>query len=285
MNRIGLVGANGFIGSSARAYLHPAKFEIKPIYRPDLVSSNLDFHKLISGLDQIIWSASSTNPSIAESQPNLVEEELEDWLRFLNRLSILRQPNPRLIFISSGGCVYSGSKKSFKEEDEAKGVNAYGELKSKMENVLLESGLQYSIVRASNIYGPNQPIGRGQGVIAEWINQARLGLPIHLYGETSIRRDFLYITDFLDALSRISDHHQNVTVNIGSGKSESLASVIEAISEFSPLAIRIFKLPDRGYDRPSYNLDTTLAKNTIDWKPQVDLRSGIRKCFLSERNS
>jgi UDP-glucose 4-epimerase len=282
MHNLGLVGANGFIGTSLKSSSIFSEYDIQSFGRKDLITSDLNFQDMVPKLDSIIWAASLTNPSIAEVRPDLVDLELEHWQYFLEKLSTLKSAIPKLLFISSGGCVYSGDKSYFEERDEAYGSNAYGRLKSRMEQALIDSGLRHSIIRAANIYGPNQPTGRGQGVVAEWVNAAKFGSPINLYGDSQVHRDFLYITDFLESLKLVLESEVCHTVNVGSGKSESLATVINALQTHSQIPLNISYFPARGYDRRSYRLDISLANNCFGWTPRISLDRGIAKCFSSD---
>jgi UDP-glucose 4-epimerase len=279
MNKIGLVGANGFIGSAIRSSPLFSDSEIYSFGRTNRVTGDLDSINLMSNFNQVIWTASLTNPSIAESRDDLVQLEYQNWVNFLEKLSSMPSPIPRIIFISSGGCVYSGSKTRFKEADLAEGTNEYGRLKLRMEKALSESDLSYTIIRAANIYGPDQPTGRGQGVIAEWVNAAKTGKPIQVFGSAQVQRDFLYLSDFLDSIRKILRSNHNRIVNIGSGKCESLSSIIEALKIYSPIPIEVTFSPARGFDRLSYGLDIDLAEREYGWHPRISLQEGVAKCF------
>lgn len=279
MNNMGLVGAFGFIGTSIKSSKVFKDFNIHPYGRQNPITSEKDFYGKISKLDSIIWAASLTNPLIAETRLDLVKLELENWKKLIDSLASSSLPIPKMVFISSGGCVYSGSKSSFVESDAARGSNAYGRLKSRMEQTLIESGIPHSIIRAANVYGPNQPTGRGQGVVAEWVNASKLGLPIKVFGDTSALRDFIYISDFLNAIKLVIKSDHCLTINIGSGKSESLATLIKALQKHSPNPLDISYHSSRGFDRHAYQLDISLANKYYGWSPKVNLENGISKCF------
>lgn len=280
MNKIGLVGANGFIGRSIKASSVFSDCEIHSFGRSNPVTGESASLNMMSSFDHIIWTASLTNPLIAESRDDLVQLEFENWVNFLGKLSASPSPTPKILFMSSGGCVYSGSKTRFREGDVAEGTNEYGRLKLRMEKALSDSGLSYSIIRAANIYGPNQPTGRGQGVIAEWVSAAKIGKPIQLFGSAEVQRDFLYVSDFLDSIRRILQSESNGIVNIGSGRCESLSSIIDALMAHSPVPIKTTFFPARGFDRLSYSLDIDLAQQQFGWSPQVSIQEGVAKCFL-----
>jgi nucleoside-diphosphate-sugar epimerase len=137
---------------------------------------------------------------------DLVELELNEWKIFLKSCGSYLQSNQSIIFLSSGGCIYTAGAQSFSEEDEAFGANQYGRLKIAMENELIKSGLPNSILRVANVYGPNQPYGRGQGVIAEWIHSIQNSKEIRVYGELNSFRDYLFIEDLCFAIQLVIEH-------------------------------------------------------------------------------
>ena len=280
MARVGVVGHKGFIGTILSQTLKSRNHEVIGIGKDNYSHFLNNQLESLTELDDIVWCASLTNPSTAKIRPDLVEKELYDWTSFLSRLSKFVKVSPRIIFISSGGCVYSEEGPCFSELDVARGNNEYGRLKSSMEFELESRNNNYVILRASNIYGPGQSTGRGQGVIAEWIEKAMCNMPITLFGDMNKKRDYLYVDDFVRAVDKIisSNQKENLVLNIGSGRSHSLEEVMMFIQKASEIDFKIHHEEARSFDRPSYWLDVTLAKQKLGWSPSIDLEEGIAKC-------
>jgi UDP-glucose 4-epimerase len=278
MANIGIVGSGGFLGSSLTLNLAIHGHEIIGFSR-DSVITHPDTLKVIKNLDYVVWSASRTNPSVAENQPQLVSVEIEEWQEFLQAILALGPPKLKIIFFSSGGCVYSGDGPVFREADASNGINLYGSMKSSMENALKVSSIPYTILRIANIYGPNQPTGRGQGVIAEWVARANQNLPLLVYGDLNSARDFLFISDFLEAIQLVLTLEGNHVINLGSGVDTKLDTVLNALTTNSQNELAVTHLDSRKFDRSSYRLDISLAKELLNWTPKINIEKGIKICL------
>lgn len=278
MANIGIVGSGGFLGSSLKLNLAGQGHEIIGFSR-DSVLTHPDSLKVIKDLDYVVWSASRTNPSVAENQPELVSIEIEEWQDFLQAIQAVASPKLKIIFFSSGGCVYSGDGPVFREADASDGINLYGSMKSSMENALKTSSIPYTILRVANIYGPNQPTGRGQGVIAEWVARVNQNLPLLVYGDLNTARDFLFISDFLEAIQLVLKLQGNHVINLGSGVDTKLDTVLNALTTNSQNELAVTHLDSRKFDRSSYRLDISLAKELLNWSPKINIEKGIRICL------
>jgi UDP-glucose 4-epimerase len=278
---IGIVGSNGFIGRAVGKYFASLGFDLHMIDREIFKSiiSEPQYNE-IDYFDYVIWLASSVNPQTAEQREDLIRRDLQELRDFIERLSgSPGKTTTTIIFISSGGCVYSGNETPFTEESIARGSNNYGTYKLAAENLVEDSKIPFAIVRASNIYGPNQPVGRGQGVIAEWIESAKNSTPLKVFGSLDNSRDFLFIDDFNDALGSIIRNNFTGTINVGSGEPTSLRSVLECIKSESKAEVTLENYPNRGIDRQEYFLDISKAKLRLHWEPKIPLALGINAAF------
>ena len=74
-------------------------------------------------------------------------------------------------------------------------------------------GLEYSIARFYNVYGPNQLLEGGYTtLIGRWVNNLQKGLPCEIFGDGEQRRDFTHVSDIVDALIKIME--QQATIRI-----------------------------------------------------------------------
>jgi UDP-glucose 4-epimerase len=278
-NSIGIIGANGFLGRSMSSHFSLKDCELDLIDRDKFNKILVDsMYESIAQNDYLFWLATSVNPMTAQSNISLMEKDLHDFEKFLLGLRQSRRETPiAVVLASSGGCVYSGSDSPFSEESEALGSNAYGRFKRAQEKILESSGIPNVIVRASNVYGPGQPIGKGQGVIAEWIEAKTRFETVKLYGDISATRDFLYIDDFLGAIEKIMAQKILGTINIGSGIPTSLGDVLKCIDSLTDTPLQVDYLVQRDVDRKDYSLNISKAKNILGWTPKISLAEGIKR--------
>jgi UDP-glucose 4-epimerase len=145
-----------------------------------------------------------------------------------------------------------------------------------MELALEKSGLHYSILRISNVYGPNQPIGRGQGVIAEWIDAITHGREICVFGQLDSTRDYIYIDDVSEAILALSESSLNGIYNVGSGRSHSLRDVITILTDLAKEELRVDYRASRPTDRRNFSLEISKILRVSSWAPKYSLDLGIK---------
>jgi UDP-glucose 4-epimerase len=187
----------------------------------------------------------------------------------------------KIIFLSSGGTVYG--KANFLPITESHLTNpccSYGIHKLTIEKYLALFfqlyGLDYTILRASNPYGPHQNIGRNQGLIATTINRIQNGLPLEVWGDGSVIRDYLHVQDLVSAGIRVLNYEgPHKIFNISSGKGRSINEVIQIISKQMGKKAKIIHLAERGFDVESNILSNELAKNELGWMPLMSIEEYI----------
>lgn len=154
LGEITMVGAAGFLGRSVVTALkqstrpHVAFTRNNPVVTGNKLSSDA------GDVDAIVWLASSINPSVAESNPELVAQDL----RVLKTTLAAIQAGPvgtRFVLVRSGGSVYGEKRKPpSQESDPAQPVSAYGKAKLAMEQLVLDSLPNATVLRIANAYGP-----------------------------------------------------------------------------------------------------------------------------------
>ena len=277
-----VLGSQGFIGSNLVSGIIKRGFKIVEFTSANPLFTQkghltFDLHEA----SDIFWFSTKINPIVASRNQKLIEEELQHFKSALKSLYQANE-NHRVIFPSSGGTVYGANNFPCSESDRIEPVNQYGHYKFAMEEILRVSRLPHTVLRISNVFGPNQPTGRGQGVISEWMHSIMNGSTLKLYGTDEISRDFIYIDDLVAALSMCISRAQLAnTYNIGSGVSSTLRQVLQILREVTNTNFQVEIVPKRAIDRMSIDLDISRAIVDLDWRPELSLRQGIEKSWNS----
>lgn len=275
MNQYALVGSKGFIGNALASAMTARRLSLVQVESRGQLENLMAIPESFQNVDKVLWVASKVNPVSAEMNPELCDQELDVFSRFVSFLSSKGKSSVHLVFVSSAGCVYSGKESIFLETSEATGINAYGRLKYQMENILRNSKLSHSVLRVSNVYGPNQPIGRGQGVIAEWISSINQRREVRVYGQLNSTRDYIFIDDLLEAIIAVAENAVNQIFNIGSGTSSSLQDVISTLNSLTRLSFDVNYESPRPTDRGYFALDNSKILRMTNWYPRYSLERGI----------
>ncbi len=137
-------------------------------------------------------------------------------------------------------------------------------------------GLQASVARFYNVYGPHQLMEGGYTtLIGKWINNIQKGLPCEIYGDGFKRRDFTHVEDIVDALIKIMDLKiYNKIFELGRGKNHSILDVAKMFN-IKP----IFK-KDKPGEAFETLADISLAKNELKWNPKINLNDYLKNLKL-----
>lgn len=86
-------------------------------------------------------------------------------------------------------------------------------------------GVKFIILRLYNVFGPGE-----HGVIGNFLDAKRKGLPLEIYGGQQ-RRDFVHVDTVVDYIKSSIEEDVIVTIDIGSGTSLSIQEIADMISD------------------------------------------------------
>lgn len=212
---------------------------------------------------------------------------------FLNVLAAAMKNNTKkIISVSSGGAVYGEAcEYPTTENQPVQPLSPYAISKSVCENYLdfynKQYGLDYTILRYSNVYGPRQ-IPQGEaGVVAIFIENLLNSRPcaINAYKDEprGMIRDYCFVKDItranLLALKKGSRQAINIGTNIETHTSELFDIIYGAVRAMVPGLPAGLSRPQRmearagDLKRSCLNIDK--ARKTLGWEPAVGLEEGI----------
>jgi len=190
-----------------------------------------------------------------------------------------------IVFVSSGGTVY-GKPQSLplREDHPTEPRVSYGIVKLAIEKYLRlythQHGIAHRILRLSNPYGPRQDPRGAQGAAAVFLGKAHRGETITIWGDGSVVRDYLYVTDAIEGVVQAAESGSgSSTYNIGSGTGVSLNELVEAIRAVAGREVRVEHVPGRPFDVPANVLDVSRARRDLGWEPRVSLQEGLSRTW------
>ena len=297
MNRVVVVGAAGFIGRALMLKLKSLRIPAIGIVRRPPESAfpfefleihdyqSADFQKLLQPDTTVVLAAGGAKPG--DSQSSSFLELKENFVPMLGILDATKRcENLHFVFISSAGTVYGNQECSLSESSQLLPNSYHGAAKIAAESFLHAHCHLFShratVLRMSNVYGPEQPLKGNFGFVRKLLSRVSNGEEIEVWGDGQIRRDFLYIDDAVSAIVSSIQHSPAVyqNYNVARGISDSLRDVIDAAAIVSGLDIKTCYLTQRRIDALSVEFDVSMIKDQLGWAAEVNLIEGVKRTWV-----
>jgi UDP-glucose 4-epimerase len=245
-------------------------------------SSTHDLGEAVRSMDAVVHLVSTTLPKNSNDDPVYdVQSNVVSTLHMLNAMVVANVP--RIVFISSGGTVYGNPL--YLPVDElhpTDPVVSYGITKLTVEKYLhmytRMHGLQAVSLRVANPYGERQRVETAQGAVGVFLHHALKGIPISIWGDGSITRDYLHVSDVAEAFARALHYKGNQRVfNVSSGVGTSLNDLLSLLETLLDRPIVRNYLPGRPFDVPASVLSNKLACTELQWLPAISMEAGLAR--------
>lgn len=238
----------------------------------------------VEGVEVVFHFVNTTIPKTSNDDPIFdVRSNLIDTLRFLE--SCVDAGVRKVVFASSGGTVYGQPHAvPIAEGHPTEPITSYGIVKLAVEKylALFEHlyGLDYTALRISNPYGPYQNPGGQQGVVPVFLHRLRAGQPVTIWGDGSVVRDYLYVSDLVEALKLAARAGTRQKVlNVGSGRGTSLNELVAIIARVTGERPEVEYVAGRSLDVPANVLDVARVRDELGWRPRTGLDEGIDRTW------
>ena len=188
-----------------------------------------------------------------------------------------------LIHCSSSEACGSAEKFPMNEEHPLKPTTPYAASKAAGDLLALSYvntfGVDISIVRPFNNYGPRQNEGSYAGIIPVTIKNIVDGKQPVIYGTGKQTRDYIYVKDTVEGFIKVyaSKATRGRVLNIATGKEITILEIITAIIREMDYIREIVYEPWRAADVMRHMGDIRLAKEMVDFEPRVSFEEGIRE--------
>jgi UDP-glucose 4-epimerase len=286
INRVLVTGSKGFIGkhlckslreNGARVVTHGNEQNMLDV-------TNLEELLAIDEVEALVHLAAKT--SIIDSKKNPYETYFTNILGTLNLLEFARIRKIRkFIYVST----YVYGQPQYLPIDEKHALNPHSPYNSS--KLLAEELCQYYshnfgidtvTLRPFYVYGPDS---RDRSFIPSIIRQIKKNTMVELSGE-QIRRDFLYVTDFVNLLQIILGEFPNGynIYNVGYGTSYSLKEVAQSLAKLLDTKITIQSSKTTETDITDMMADISKVSKTFKWRPTVDIDKGLRLIVQESSN-
>ena len=294
-----ILGGNGFLGShladlllakgqSVRVYGHSRNNQTKQQNGIEYIEGDFGekskIKSSLQNIDIVYHLISTTNPSSSNRNP--VHDSLTNVTNTIQLLEECVNASVRkIIFPSSGGAIYGVPFQSpMSEAHPTEPISSYAISKLSIEKYLhlfnCQYGLDHAILRIANPYGPLQDPAKNLGAITVFLSRILKRLPVQIWGDGEIVRDFVYVSDVIQAFFLAQKPNLEAKIfNIGSGRGLSLNQLIVEIRKIVQVEVQVEYLAGRGADVPRSVLCINRAKTFLEWAPCIELDDGIARTW------
>ncbi|MEQ9619033.1 MAG: SDR family oxidoreductase [Deltaproteobacteria bacterium] len=160
--------------------------------------------------------------------------------------------------------------------------SCYDEGKRCAETLFFDYNRQHRIdirvARIFNTYGPRMHPRDGR-VVSNFIVQALIGDPITIYGDGLQTRSFCYVDDLVNGIIGLMNLPGRFTgpVNLGNPVEKTIIELAKTIIDLTGSRSKLVFKPLPTDDPVRRKPDIKLANKKLDWAPEVDLETGLRK--------
>jgi UDP-glucose 4-epimerase len=245
-----------------------------------------DVARAVAGRDYVFHFVSTTTPASAENDPTL--DLRTNVAASVELFALCADAGVQTVyFASTGGAIYGEHPTQLlTEETLPQPVSPYAIGKLTIEHYLRyfrrKNDLRSVSLRISNPYGPRQRINTVQGVIPIFLRRMSAGLPLNIYGDGSMVRDFLYVTDVARMVAdTVGCSTEHPVYNVGSGIGVSINEVVDILSEVTGIdpVLQHSEVPPTFVDHVV--LDPSRYRGEFGDTALVTLREGCARTWRS----
>ncbi|MDQ7823166.1 MAG: SDR family oxidoreductase [Candidatus Eremiobacteraeota bacterium] len=188
----------------------------------------------------------------------------------------------KIVYSSTGGAIYGEPRYlPADEKHPIRPMAGYGVSKYALEHYIeLFSdlyGIDYTILRYANVYGPRQdPLGEA-GVIAIFTGKMLEGKSPVIFGNGEQTRDFVYVSDVVKANVIALEKGSRDIFNIGTGEETSVNTVFNELRKVLGSSGEATYQAARPGEVFRVYLDNRKALERLGWKPEVGLYEGLKR--------
>tara|TARA_Y100000589_G_scaffold326329_1_gene365889 strand:+ start:357 stop:1277 length:921 start_codon:yes stop_codon:yes gene_type:complete len=218
-------------------------------------------------------------------QANPIKTSKISFLGTYNMIGLAKRVGARFLMASTSE-VYGNPEVQPQTEEYKGSVNTFGiracyeEGKRIAETLCYDfnriHGVEIRIARIFNTYGPRMCTNDGR-VVSNFIMQALRNEPLTIYGKGTQTRSFCYINDLIDGILKLMNSNFSKPINIGNPQEYTIIKLAGIIQEKLNVDLKYEFRPLPKDDPTQRKPCIKLAKQELNWEPNIDLMQGLQK--------
>jgi len=134
----------------------------------------------------------------------------------------------------------------------------------------------YVSLRYANVYGPRQNARGEANVVATFCLKLLAAEQPVINGDGKQTRDFVHVTDVVNANLLALDSQVGGHFNVGTGRQVDINQVFRVIAACLRISAREVHGPPRPGDQRTSALDSSLIAEKLGWRPQITIEDGLQ---------
>ena len=267
-----ITGSGGFLGMPLTKELRAAGYQVTALSHTDGDICSVDLTRLRP--EYLVHLAGNNFVPLSWVKPQEIYRT--NTLGTLHALETCRQL--QIPFLLNSCYVYGKPDRNpVNEAQPVRAHNPYVLSKVAAEQLAMfyaeHHQVPVTIIRPFNSYGP----GQAANFVIPHILSQLLDPGCEAVEVMSLkpRRDFLYITDFVDAVFRLIDRGKTGIYNLGTGVSHSVGAVAECAMEVLGIRKPLRDAENHANVAEEVRADPAAVCKAVDWKPLVPLPEGL----------
>jgi len=242
-----------------------------------------EFIHVSGDLDWVIHLASLASPVFYKEKP--IKTLKVGALGTHKTLGLAKEKDASYLFASTSE-VYGDPEVNPQPEDYRGNVDPYGprscyDESKRYGEALIRAyrdrhDIDVRIARIFNTYGPRMRSDDGR-VIPTFVTQALAGEDLTVHGDGSQTRSFCYVSDLVAGLERLLSADVQTPINLGNPDELTILELAETIVELTGSGSDITYESRPPQDPEVRRPELSKARHELDWKPRVELRSGLER--------
>ena len=236
-------------------------------------------------VDQIYNLACPASP--VHYQYNPIKTIKTSVMGAINMLGLAKRTNAKILQASTsevyGDPIVHPQTESYWGNVNTIGIRScYDEGKRCAETLFMDyhrqNRVRIKIIRIFNTYGPNMNPNDGR-VVSNFIVQALCNKNITLYGDGDQTRSFQYVDDLIEGMIKVMDTDDSFVgpINIGNPNEFTIRELAEKVIKMTNSDSQIVYQELPSDDPKQRKPDITLARNLLNWEPNIQLEEGLNK--------
>jgi nucleoside-diphosphate-sugar epimerase len=287
MREILVTGSQGLVGASLVRALERSGRSVRQLDLRSRAHGELGdvrdkavVQRMVNGSAGVIHLAAVSRVVWGERDPEGCWDTNVRGTRNVLEAALLANPRPWVVFSSSREVYGPPDRLPVTEDAPLRPINLYGFSKAEGERFVLEArgrGVRTAVVRLSNVYGRVED--HADRVVPAFARAAVEGSPMVICGRGHTF-DFTHVDDVVRGLVCLVEALEGglelPPIHFATGRPTTLGELAALANALGRNHSELIDGPERDYDVDQFVGDPGRAWELLQWRPQVDLRDGLR---------